>query len=295
MPARGFVDNTGACVSFEDAVKGKGSFDLRRPLLSVLARMTKTDYCDVSATEIAGGLLRKMLLGQRHDYYVSPEDQFFVLLGQGLHALMHGHAAGAELAENRMTVTIDDVKVGGTPDNEEFTPPKGKARGRFDIVDWKVTSVYKVMHILNDGMKEAGEWPGQLQIYWTLACISPESPILKAGVDPKQVDALLTLDCISRDHRGFEAARAEREGKVYPRWDQPFDVTPQPVTETMAEIRKFVKAWKVAKTLPDDALPKCDKRLLWGGKRCESYCEARPFCNQAAEVLQKKANRAGGF
>jgi hypothetical protein len=248
---------------------------------------------------IGVGTLQQMLLKERHDYFVSPEDQFFVLLGQGLHALMHHHAAGAEQAEHRMTVVIDKVKVGGTPDNLELllkvpALPSGKKHA-LEMVDYKVTSLYKVKKMLEVGMAEAGEWPAQLNYYWMLACISPDSPIIKAGIDPASVEPRLVLDCISRDHRGFEADRAEREGKVYPKWDQPFELEARPVADIMADARAAVKKWKAAKDLPDNKLPKCDAKLLWGGKRCESYCEARPFCSQATAVLQRKANKAGGF
>jgi len=291
MPAIGFVDDKGAQVTFADALAGKGEFSIRRPLLASFQRtQQKERYCDVSVTSLQpAGVIRQRILRDRHDYYVRPDGQTFLMWGLALHALIERSATGADwLAEQRLTVDLDGLKVGGTPDTMQLWKPGTLRKGwALEIIDWKTTNVSAVKRMLgedadNDKLRDGG---AQLNAYWMLANISPDSPILKAGLDPAKVEPVLVLENLSRDHRDYEAARPGKGG--YPRWHEPFEVKAEPVAKTLAGLRAAIRKWKAAQKLADDALPKCEAGLLWGGKRCRDYCEAAPFCCYAAENIEK--------
>ena len=288
MPAIGFVDDKGARVTFADALAGKGEFSIRRPLLAALGQ-PKESYCDVSVTGLQpAGILRQKLLRDRHDYYVKPDDQTFLMWGLAIHCLLEKYRGGDWLTEQRMVAEIDGMKVGGTVDTMQLWKPGTLRKGwALEVIDWKTTNVSAVKRMLADGEKsdKLADGAAQLNAYWTLANISPDSPILKAGLDPAKIEPVLVLENLSRDHRDYEAARPGKGG--YPRWHEPFEVKAEPVAKTLAGLRAAIRKWKAAQKLADDALPKCEAGLLWGGKRCRDYCEAAPFCCYAAENIEK--------
>ena len=290
MPAIGFVDDAGARVTFADALAGKGKFALRRPMLAAMARQ-KPRYCDVSITSLLpAGIQRQRVLQMRHDYYIVPDKQTFVLWGSAVHALLERHASDAAIVEQPLTVDLDGLKVGGTPDTMQLWKPGTFRKGwALEVIDWKTTNVSAVRWMLADGEKsdKLANGTAQLNAYWTLASISFDSPILKIGLDPAKVEPVLVLENLSRDHRDYEAARPGKG--EYPRWHEPIEVKAVPVAQTLATLRAALKRWKAAQKLTDDALPKCEAELLWGGRRCRDYCEAAPFCCHAAENIEKLA------
>ena len=290
MPAIGFVDDEGAQVTFADALAGKGKFALRRPMLAAMARQ-KARYCDVSITSLLpAGIQQQRILQARHDYYIVPDRQTFVLWGSAVHALLERHAADAAIVEQPLTVDLDGLSVGGTPDTMQLWQPGTLRDGwTLEIIDWKTTNISAVKRMLGDGDKsdKLADGGAQLNGYWTLANISPDSPILKAGLDPATVEPVLVLENLSRDYREYEAARPGKS--TYPRWHEPFEVKAAPVADTLAKLRAATRKWKAAQKLADDKLPKCETALLWGGRRCRDYCEAAPFCRYAAENIEKLA------
>jgi hypothetical protein len=289
MPAVGFVDDKGQRVTFADALAGKGSFSIRRPLLAALGQ-NKERYCDVSVTEVQPvGLLRQKALKGRHDYYVKPDGQTFLMWGLAIHCLLEKYRGGDWLTEQQMVAEIDGVKVGGTADSMQLWKPGAYRKGwALEIIDYKTSNVSAVGRMLGGQSDKLDEGGAQLNHYWTLANISPDSPILKAGLDPVTIEPVLVLENLSRDHRDYEATRASA-AKPYPRWHEPFEVPAAPVSATLAGLRAAIRKWKAAQKLADDDLPKCDAKLLWGGKRCRDYCEAAPFCRYAAENIEKLA------
>jgi len=290
MPSIGFVDDKGARVTFADALAGKGSFALRRSMLAAMARQ-KARYCDVSVTSLQpAGIQRQRILQARHDYYIVPDRQTFVLWGSAIHALLERHASDAAIVEQPLTVDLDGVKVGGTADTMQLWKPGTLRKGwALEVIDWKTTNVSAVKRMLADGDKsdKLADGAAQLNAYWTLANISPDSPILKAGLDPAKIEPVLVLENLSRDHRDYEAARPGKG--EYPRWHEPIEVKAAPVAATLATLRAALRKWKAAQKLDDDALPKCEAGLLWGGRRCRDYCEAAEFCRYAAENIEKLA------
>jgi hypothetical protein len=287
MGAIGFIDDKGARVTFADALAGKGEFAIRRPMLAAMARQ-KPRYCDASITELLpAGMQRQRILQTRHDYYIVPDRQTFILWGSAIHALLERHAAGDAVVEEPLTVELDGLKVGGTADTRQLWKPGTLRKGwSLEIIDWKTTNIAAVKRMVgedkdNDKLRDGG---AQLNAYWTLENISPDSMLQRAKMDPAKVEPVLVLENLSRDHREYEATR-EAKGKPYPRWHEPVEVPAAPVAETLATLRAAVRAWKRNQKLGDDALPKCED--VWGGRRCRDYCEAMPFCRYAAENIEK--------
>jgi len=280
MPAVGFVDDKGKQVKFADALAGKGSFAIGRPLLAAMATtQIKERYCEASITELLPiGMQRQRFLRARHDYHVKPDGLIDLTWGLAMHGLLEKHAQPGVEVEGRLTVDLDGLKVGGTPDTVElYQDRKGWV---LKIKDWKTTNVGNVGYIIEKPEEKLAEGAGQINAYWTLENISPDSAILKAGLNPAKVWPDLSLVMLSRDYRKREAA-FKNPKRPYPHWHEPFDIPAFPVAETLAGLRAAVRAWSAAHALPDNDLPPCDDRLLWGGRRCRDYCEVRDFCRYA--------------
>ena len=286
MPAVGFVDDTGVRVTFADALAGKGSFTIRRPLLSALGQ-PKESYADATVTGLLPiGMQRQRILRDRHDYYVAPDSQTRLMWGLAIPSRLEKYRGGGVLTEVRMVVDLDGLKVGGTADTMQLWQPGTYHKGwALEIVDWKTTNVSNVRHILAGELGKTDDGAAQLNAYWTLANISPDSPILKAGLKPEQVEPVLVLENLSRDHRDYEAARPGKG--PYPRWHEPVEAKAAPVAKTLATIRAAVRAWKAADKLVDADLPPCDPDLLYGGVKCRNYCEISDHCRYAAENIAK--------
>jgi len=159
-----------------------------------------------------------------------------------------------------------------------------------DMRDWKTTNVGNVGYIIEKPAEKLAEFAGQINAYWTLENISPDSLIHAAGLDAAKVEPVLTLVMLSRDFRKREAA-FKNPKRPYPRWHEPFEVPAAPVAKTLSGLRAAVRAWKVNAKLVDADLPECDPALLYGGVKCRDYCEAAPFCRYAAANIEKLAGK----
>ena len=179
------------------------------------------------------------------------------------------------------------LKVGGTPDTVRLWQ-SGRKEWTLTIIDWKTTNIANVGHIIEKPEEKLAEYAGQINAYWALENISPDSVIIKAGLKPDKVWPDLSLEMLSRDYRKREAG-FKNPKRPYPHWHEPFEVKAAPVAETLAGLRAAVRAWKANDKLKDDDLPKCDPLLLYGGVKCRDYCEAAPFCRYAAENIEKLA------
>jgi len=291
MPAIGFVDDKGARVTFADALAGKGAFAIGRPLLAAMATtQIKERYCDASVTELLPiGMQRQRFLRARHDYHVDPNGLIDLTWGLAMHGLLEKHAQPGVTVEGSLTVDLDGLRVGGTPDTRQLWKPGTLRKGwALDMRDWKTTNVGNVGYIIEKPDEKLAEFTGQINAYWTLENISPDSIVIKAGLKPENVEPVLTLVMLSRDYRKREAA-FKNPKRPYPHWHEPFDIPALPVAETLAGLRAAVRAWKKSQKLTDDDLPKCDPSLLYGGRKCRDYCEAREFCRYAAENIEKLA------
>ena len=291
MPSIGFIDDKGQRVTFADALAGKGEFAIGRPLLAAMAAtQVKPRYCDASITELLPiGMQRQRFLRAQHDFYVNPNGLIDLTWGLAMHGLLERHAQPGVVVEGRLTVDLDGLRVGGTPDTRQLWKPGTLRKGwALDMRDWKTTNVGNVGHVIEKPVEKLAEFTGQINAYWTLENISPDSLILANGLDATNVEPVLTLVMISRDWRKREAA-FKNPKRPYPYWNEPFEVKAEPVAKTLAGLRAAVRAWKKAAKLADDELPKCDPSLLYGGVKCRDYCEAAEWCRYAAENIERLA------
>ena len=289
MPARGFVDDKGAKVPFEDVLAGKGKFtDHPRALVNALARQSPRDYCEVHASFVAGGLVQQELLKRRHDYWLKVDDVFYQMFGNAFHLLLERRSDGTEVKRKEYCIKHKSgVVVGG-----QFDALSVEQVGKRHVLwDYKTAAVYKAKMVKKDGVVIAApEWCRQLNIYRWLLLRAPDSEF-REFVDPELWKLMVYL--FARDWRGYEASK----GKDYPAWGEKFEVPVEDEEVVTEWIDKVVAQWVVAREAKDDDLPECPVDQLWNGKRCESYCEVAEFCSQRRREKEflsgdSKANEA---
>lgn len=264
MSLIGFIDRDENEIPFAELPKG--NFGIPITYLKSLAR-EKRKYADLTASMIAG-LLRQNLLKERHNYFEKPDDGAFRLHGQSFHGIMENHADKNALSEERLTIQVDGIRVGGIPD-EYFEET---------LRDWKTIGVYTAKMLLKNGVeKERPDWIVQLSIYrWLLE--SHGFPVKKCEVF-----------CFVRDHRAYEAKRQ----KDYPPIFFTLPVRPISLEETNKLVAEAVSEWKRCQSIPDNELPKCPESQLWekNGERlrCSTYCPCAKWCSQYAQWKASKA------
>jgi hypothetical protein len=107
------------------------------------------------------------------------------------------------------------------------------------------------------------------------------------------VTSRLFIYFIGRDWRKREWKKARRDNKVYPRWGEPFEVGVVDDKTVAKWLTDSATRWIAAKDLADDDLPDCPSEKLWGGSRCDEYCEVQQFCKQGKAVVAERAARPG--
>lgn len=291
MPAIGLIDEREEQIPWDRVLVGTGSFTFPRPFLAAVARTTeRKEYADISASY--NGLIRQMLLKRRHDYYVRPGEQFYVAFGKAVHLLLETYASDmlGERTETPLTVvrTVPGangrkttVKFGGQPDEYKVTA------GVLRLLDVKVTGLYKVKKILENGVEaEAPDWVTQLNRYRWLLQNAPGSPVLG-----KTSMALMEIFNVARDWREFESKKEDG----YPNWGEVWQVPEILDAVVLAGIDAACSDFACHKDTPDNELPECPKDMLWRGTRCKRYCEVNGFCSQYAVARKRSKKRAGGW
>ena len=208
-------------------------YNLPAPLASAIRNDTYETVGDISVT----GLLKPHQLRElerRHKDEITEDvsDHLWRLLGQSVHAVLERADTTNHLAEERLTVKIDDVVLSGKPD---LLDSEGV------LSDYKVTSVWSF--ILGD----KPEWENQLNVYkWIYE---------KYGfkINKLQIVAIL------RDW-----TRSKADESDYP--PVPFQVVEIPIWpdgKAEAFVRERVNEFKVAHGLPSESLPICTKSERW--------------------------------
>src|SRR5512137_1747044 len=114
MPLIGLIDRKGREIPWQEVAKGKGSFEDPVPVLMAL-HQDREKYCDFSITELVNDPYIVQLV-RRYDYFESCDDLADRILGMAIHALMEKHKITEGAQERKLTVKIDNVTIGGTPD-----------------------------------------------------------------------------------------------------------------------------------------------------------------------------------
>jgi hypothetical protein len=112
----GLIDNQGNKVKFGDVSQTlPDQWSMPMPYIEALASTAvRDDYCDYSASELSSMTIQQYLLSQRNDIYLLPKQ----LLERWDGTIHHQALApyGGRYAEVPLTMNLDGVTIGGTPD-----------------------------------------------------------------------------------------------------------------------------------------------------------------------------------
>ena len=280
----------------------------------IIRSLENDSYSDGGADFSATGLLQPPQIRMLKKIY-EPEittdvsDRIWILLGQSVHNILEraNESNTESLTEQRMFVDIDRYKISGQADSIAIEDKILK--------DYKVTSVWSVIHTLKEGKPE---WEQQLNIY---------AYLYKQTF--KQDISALNIIAIMRDWNKSGMLR----NKDYPKCS--VAVIPIPLwneEEQLEFIRERIDKHTDAEVIWDalGELPKCTSEERWAkpdtyavmkkgrksalrllpteeqakeyigdqnlsiefrkglSTRCEGYCEVSQFCNQYRESVSEK-------
>jgi hypothetical protein len=235
---------------------------LPRPLVRALERdpYSRGD-CDISVTQLIQPP-RKVELERQHasEMIEDASDRLYALYGQIAHTILE-RAADSSIVEKRLYAECLGWKISGQVDLIEDL-----------ITDYKLTTVWSV----KDGHKQ--EYIDQLRILRWLCHMN--------GIEVKGLQNVLLF----RDWRPSESLKYD----WYPPKVLVMPVEMEDILHDVAFTSLRVDAHQQARL--GGALPDCtdEERWLRNGKyiRCESYCNAAPFCQtwQNAKAENKNKN-----
>ena len=275
-------------------------YELPEPIYKALTDKTYVGGGDISATSLLKSP-RQRQLEKRHDkeIVVDASDMMWSVLGTAVHNLFEKHSKAVNgLTEERLTVEVDGMKVSGQADLLE------QVGDNLVLTDYKVSSVWSF--ILDKGVKP--EWEQQLNIYrwlfnkaagfdvkllricgiirdWKVSDSKkdpsyPTCPIVFRDVVSWPFDK---IEAFIKERVALHKAAAELPDDKLPlctaaeRWERP--------TKYAVMQKGKVRAFKLfddmneANACAIDVKGFVQVRPGVAGK-CESYCNAAPFCNQ---------------
>ncbi len=213
--------------------------------LSMAAQaLARKSYCDISVSTFVKPL-RLMLLDARYDYYEIPDALIDMWAGTCLHAELAKH--GGDLAEQSLTMDVEGVVFGGTPDH--CNP----------LWDLKDTKEFTVSMCLDDAKANQAEYYWQLQYYRLLL----QSNELEVGE--------MYLMLRAKDWSETKKAYAK---KPYPE-HKVTRVNLEPDPETEARLHAKMLRYLELKDASDPGLPLCAGSCRWPNKPMLSYLNNR--------------------
>ena len=229
--------------SIADAIK-KNTYDVKRNDPSIIS----------ITTLINAPRVRQLTIRHWDEIIEDVSDGIWRLLGSAVHSVMERISEDGRFVEERLTETIQGIKVTGKADLYE-----GTTEG---IEDYKVTSVYKIKNDVKD-------WETQLNAYAWL--------YRKAGFSVKTAH----VNAILRDWRKGESKRQ----KDYPPFAfKKVNIPLWTIEKQEAYIGERVKIHLAAQPLEDKDLPLCTEEERWCNAKkkdvkCQGYCAINRFCH----------------
>lgn len=284
MPAVGFKYPDGERITFKDIFE-ENKLDLRRmgivmPMLKELAKQRDPNR-KPSVTECLIGTC-EAYLKRTEDYFIDPQEHAFALAGTLHHARLEQNAD-----EESAEISMEGMDITGIVD---LYDKESKS-----LIDYKNAGSYKVAQVLGvdfyleDDPSGAvylrkGKWgekgqPKKVKRYWN----NPEKADLgdwewqincyryMLEKEGKEIESMYVQVTV-RDG-GIQAARDRGvEHKIY--------LIEVPYIHNDHIEEKFKgKRDQLNKALELKKLPEmCSEEETWGGKKCESYCDARDVC-----------------
>ena len=263
---------------------------------------------DISVTSLIDAP-RLHIMQQAFGGEMAPEvdvsTRLWPLLGTAFHAIMdHDHEPGV-FKEERLFTDINGWVVSGAIDRQVR---KGK---RYDIEDFKVTSVYSYMgaekgekwewaNQLNcyaTLVEENGRLPGSLYIIALLRDWRPMEAKTKAGYPPKPI-MRFKVDRWSRSQRlAYMSGRVAMHQEAQAQWDTDGTIVECNSEERWATPDKWAlmrKGRKTAVKLYEDKMDALSKTVAGAyiehrpgeNRRCEGYCDFAPMCGQFQRIKE---------
>lgn len=208
-------------------------------------------------------------------------DNFWALLGSGIHHLLDLGKTDSMLTEERLFMDIDGFKISGAIDVQDIDG------NEIDIVDYKMTSTYSLTS--NEGAK--AEWIEQTNIYAFLVMSN------KPGMKVRSIKVCAIL-------RDWSGANAKRD-PFYPQAPiQMVDIPVWSMHRQLEYIRDRIDVHRTARFAEKmgEELPECSKSERWmkqekwavfktGNKRASKVftteAEAKEMCEAQALVAKK--------
>lgn len=250
MPLLGFRDNKGNKIDFR-CVNQTAPEQWNMPLTyvkSMALTANREAYCDYSASELSSVTVQQYLLLKQNDIYIQP-DRLLDRWEGTMHHKALAQVENGSSAEVPLTMTIDDVTIGGTPDYYD--------NGL--LLDYKTCKQYqpgwidKAGGIINDISK--GEWYHQLNIYRVL-CKYNGMPVKEMQVSMYIKDWSYRSKC-----KKIETREVAFDGHIID-W-----------------IRHKVRLIQIHER--ESILPACSDTNRWKDNlRCEHYCDVSDICTQ---------------
>jgi hypothetical protein len=282
-------------------VKLTNKYNLPDTFINVIHRPTYSrGQSEISVTEILSPP-QLVLLRRRHadEIEVDAADQVWALFGSAVHNILEHGKDDHHVVEERLHTTFDGWRISGQIDLQEYQPD-----GSVVISDYKVTSAWVVQ-------QEKTEWIDQLNMYaWLIERVKslPVTGLKIVGIirdwsrreaaikDSYPQAPIVVLDIplwSAEDREAFvqNRLRLHNEANFAAVSGSMPECTPEEMWEkptTYAVMKEGGKRAKKVFLLQQEAEAfLADQKGMHfietreGGRtRCESFCQAAPFCEQ---------------
>ena len=282
-------------------MKLTNKFNLPDTFINVIQRPTYSrGSSEISVTEILSPP-QLVLLRRRHadEIEVDAADQVWALFGSAVHNILEHGKDDHHVVEERLHTTFDGWRISGQIDLQEYQPD-----GSVVISDYKVTSAWVVQ-------QEKTEWIDQLNMYaWLIERVKslPVTGLKIVGIirdwsrreaaikDSYPQAPIVVLDIplwSAEDREAFvqNRLRLHNEANFAAVSGSMPECTPEEMWEkptTYAVMKEGGKRAKKVFLLQQEAEAfLADQKGMHfietreGGRtRCESFCQAAPFCEQ---------------
>lgn len=285
MGVVGFIDDRGERIRFDNL--DAGTFSLPHPVLRMFASQFRgSDHygsADVISVTTLAQPVQAVRLIERHELFVDPLSHMWAAFGTLGHAMFEGHTSDDDISERRLVIDFEGQLVGGTFDLLETVG--GELIGR----DYKITNAYKVSLMQSEGaVKAALDYVMQANVY----------RYMLSQPDAREVSEVMKDEKVRRhEWQPFEHAgigeRIDRwqlvawsrdwTAKQYAGKLKPIEIVDIPlISSERVEnyLRQRIALYAAAGMCDDAGLPECTRDETWGGKRCASWCDAAPHCQQ---------------
>lgn len=288
MGVVGFVDDSGEAITFEQMRAGKGAFStaagapVPRTVVRALAKGYRSEdhYGDPDVVSVTSLIAPPQIkrLEQRHRLFVRPLDNVWAKFGTIAHGFMEEEVGDQDIAEVKLVIERNGVKVGGTFDLLEAIDSTSGGliyQGR----DYKIISGYSVKKMIAEGVyKGHEEYFWQAQMYAMMV----QDPDVKAVLSDGSLGRWDMANKVTIDNWGLVAIARDWNKRMAVHFG-PLEVIDVPLIEKSRVenwLNQRLMVWQAAGLADDAGLPQCTGEEMWQGRRCLDYCPVSQVCHQ---------------